>query len=339
MIDLRSDTVTRPSAAMREAAAEADVGDDVYGEDPSVNALEAAAADRLGAEAALFCPSGTMANQVAVRTHAEPGQELLCERLSHVYQYELGGAAALSGLQTRPVDSPPRGVVTPEQVRANLVVEDDHRAGTGLLALENTHNSRGGRAIEPDAIAAAADVAREADVPVHLDGARLANAAVALDVPVDRFTHAVDSVMLSLSKGLGAPVGSVLAGEEGFIDRARRVRKLYGGGMRQAGVVAAPGHLALENVDRLAEDHANAGRLADGLAAIDGLEVQPPETNIVLVDVDGLGLDVEAFLERIADAGVEATPLDETTARFVTHRDVDREAIDESVAAVERAVG
>lgn len=338
MIDLRSDTVTRPSDAMREAAAEAAVGDDVYGEDPSVNELEARAAELLGTEAALYCPSGTMANQIAVRTHTEPGQELLCERHSHVFTSELGGAASLAGLQTRPVDASPDGVVSAETVRSNLVEADNHRAGTGLLTLENTHNLLGGRAIEPAAIEAAANVAHEVGIPVHLDGARLCNAAVALGVDPSAITTAVDSVMLSLSKGLGAPVGSVLGGSESFIDRARRVRKLYGGGMRQAGIIAAPALVALDNVDRLAEDHANAQRLADGLDDISGLSVTPPETNILLVGVDGLDIGIEEFIERITDEGVQALPRGPDSVRFVTHLDVDDADIDDAVAAIERAV-
>jgi threonine aldolase len=339
MIDLRSDTVTRPSDAMREAAASAEVGDDVYGEDPTVNELEARAADRLGTEAALYCPSGTMANQVAVRAHTEPGQELVCERGSHLYTAELAGSAVLAGLQTRPVDAAPRGVITPEAVRENLATQTDHVAGTGLLALENTHNMRGGRAIELADLDAAAGVAHEAGVPVHLDGARLANAAVALGVEMADLTGPVDSVMLSLSKGLGAPVGSVLGGSRAFIDRAHRIRKQYGGGMRQAGVIAAPGVVALDNVDRLADDHDNAQRLADGLASLDGLDVEPPETNIVLVGTGRLDLPAEAFTERIEAEGVRANPVRPYTTRFVTHLDIDADDIDTAVAGVGRALG
>ncbi|MFB6360884.1 MAG: low specificity L-threonine aldolase [Halobacteriales archaeon] len=338
MIDLRSDTVTRPSPAMREAAAEAEVGDDVYGEDPTVNELQARAADLLGTEAALFFPSGTMANQAAIRSHTEPGQELLCERRSHIYAAELGGAARLAGLQTRPVDAGQRGVITPEQVADNVQTESDHVAGTGLLALEDTHNMRGGRAIEPAALEAAADVAHEHGVPVHLDGARLCNAAVALDREPAAFTGGVDSVMLSLSKGLGAPVGSVLGGSEAFIERAHRVRKQYGGGMRQAGVIAAPGLLALQNVDRLGEDHARADQLAAGLAGIDGLDVLSPETNILMVSSEPGSMRTETFLEAIAAEGVQASPIDEYTTRFVTHLDVTESDIDEAVAAVDRAL-
>ena len=338
MIDLRSDTVTRPSDAMREAAATAEVGDDVYGEDPTANELERRAAALLGTEAALFCPSGTMANQVAVRTHAEPGQELLCERSSHLFRYELGAPAQLSGLQTRPVDAAPRGVLAPDVVRANLVEESDHEAATGLLALENTHNGHGGRAIAPADVDAAARVAREAGVPVHLDGARLANAAVAHDVPLARFGEAVDSVMLSLSKGLGAPVGSVLGGDEAFVERARRVRKQFGGGMRQVGVLAAPALLALEQVDRLEADHERAARLARGLDGLDGVEVVDPETNIVLVRTAARDLPASTLLERAADEGVLGTPFGEHTARFVTHLDVDDGDVDEAVTALRRAL-
>ena len=338
MIDLRSDTVTRPSEAMREAAATAEVGDDVYGEDPTVEALEARAADLLGVEDALFCASGTMANQVAVRVHTEPGQELLCERASHLFRYELGAPAQLSGLQTRPVDAAPRGVLTPATVREHLVEASDHEAGTGLLALENTHNGHGGRAIAPEAIDAAAGAAREAGVPVHLDGARLCNAAVAHDVPPDRFTGGVDTVMLSLSKGLGAPVGSVLGGDAALVERAHRVRKLLGGAMRQVGIVAAPALLALENVDRLAEDHARAARLAEGLAGLDDVEVVEPETNIVLVRTGGRDLPTGTFLERAADEGVLGTPFGPYTARFVTHLDVDDGDVDAAVEGLRRAL-
>ena len=334
MIDLRSDTVTKPDQRMRDAALSAEVGDDVYGEDPTVNDLEARAADCLGMEAALFVPTGTMGNQIAAFVHTEPGQEVLADRQSHVVKYELGGLATHSGLQVRMVDADPRGVPTPEQVAAGHVVEDAHRPGTGLLCLENTHNVRGGLAIEPSAVAAAAEAARERGVPVHLDGARLFNAAVALDEPVTAFTEPVDSVMCCLSKGLGAPIGSLLAGSESFVEEARRARKSFGGGMRQVGIVAGPGLRALENVDDLATDHQRARRLADGLDDLPGLTVDEPETNIVLVDVADTGLDVEAALDRFEDRGVLATPFGPTTIRFCTHRDLDDAAID---AVLERA--
>ncbi|WP_436925359.1 threonine aldolase family protein [Halosimplex amylolyticum] len=335
MIDLRSDTVTRPDDAMRAAARDAEVGDDVYGEDPTVNELEARVADVLGTEDALLIPSGTMGNQVAVRTHTDRGEEAILERESHVYKWELGGVAQHSGVQARPVDGDERGVVTPEQVRDAYVAADGHRAGTGLLALENTHNSKGGTAIAPERIDAAAAAARERGVPVHLDGARLFNAAAALEVPAERFTREVDSVMVCLSKGLGAPVGSVLAGSEAFVERAHRVRKLMGGGMRQAGILAAPGLLALDNRDRLAEDHERARRLAAGLDDIKGVEAPEPETNIVVAGTDQPADDVVAACEG---EGVGCVAFGEHRVRFCTHWDVDDEDIDRALEGIERAI-
>ncbi|MFC4450653.1 threonine aldolase family protein [Halorussus aquaticus] len=338
MIDLRSDTVTTPDEAMRDAARDADVGDDVYGEDPTVNELEARAADLVGMEDALYVPTGTMGNQVAVRTHTERGQEVLTERESHVVKWELGGMAQLSTLQVRTLDGGERGVPTPEQVREEYVEEDLHRPGTGLLTLENTHNSKGGVAVAPERIDAAAEAARDLGVPVHLDGARVCNAAVAHEVPVERVTENVDSVMFCLSKGLGAPVGSMLAGSEAFVERARRNRKLFGGGMRQAGIVAAPGLLALENVERLSEDHDNARLLAERLAGVEGLSVQDPETNIVLVNTEATGLTADEFLDACEDAGVLGTQFDTHVARFCTHWDVDRDDIADAAERIGDAV-
>lgn len=329
-IDLRSDTVTRPSDAMRDAAAAADVGDDVYGEDPAVNELEAAAADRVGTEAAMFVPTGTMGNQVAARVHADRGEEIILDRMAHIYDWELGGLAQLSGLQTRSVDAVD-AVPTPEQIHDAYVEESLHRAGTGLVALENTHNARGGVAVPPAAISAAADAAHSHDVPVHLDGARLFNACVALDVDPARMVRDVDSVLFCLSKGLGAPVGSILAGDAAFVEEARRVRKLFGGGMRQAGLIAAPGLLALENVDRLAVDHENAARFAAGLDGIEGLRVSDPDTNIVQVYTDELGVDAETFEAVCAEHGVLGGEHGEYLTRFCTNLDVTREDVDVAV--------
>lgn len=320
-IDLRSDTVTRPSDAMREAARDAPVGDDVYREDPTVNDLEQRVADLLGFEAALYVPSGTMGNQIAACVHTDRGEEAIVERESHVYKWELGGFAQHAQLQVRPVDGDERGVVSPAQVHEAYVEADGHRPGTGLLTLENTHNSKGGTAIAVTDVDAVADAAHDLGVPVHLDGARLANAAVALDVPLHRITHGVDSTMMCLSKGLGAPVGSMLAGSEAFVEDARRVRKLFGGGMRQAGMIAAPGLLALENVERLADDHENAAVLAAGLEDVPGVRPYDPETNIVLAATDA---PAESFLEECADAGVLGVPFDDHLVRFVTHWDVSR---------------
>ncbi len=338
MIDLRSDTVTTPDEEMREASRDADVGDDVYGEDPTVNRLEAEAADLVGMEDALYVPTGTMGNQVAVRTHTERGQEVLTERESHVVKWELGGMAQLSTLQVRTLDGGERGVPTPEQVREEYVEEDLHRPGTGLLTLENTHNSKGGVAVAPEKIDAAAEAAHDRGVPVHLDGARVMNAAVAHDVAPERMTEAVDSVMFCLSKGLGAPVGSILAGSDEFVARARRNRKLFGGGMRQVGIVAGPGRLALENVERLAEDHENARLLAERVASIEGLTVQDPETNILLVDTEGTGHEADEFLDACEQRGVQGTQFDTHVARFCTHWDVSREDVAEAAERVGEAV-
>jgi threonine aldolase len=335
VIDLRSDTVTRPSEAMRRAAGDATVGDDVYGEDPTVNELEARAAEAVGTEAALFVPTGTMGNQAAVRVHTDRGQEILLERSCHIYKWELGGVAQHSSVQARPVDGDERGALRPADVRDGFVEESLHEAGTGLVTLENTHNSRGGRPVPPEAIDAAAAAAHDRGVPVHLDGARLFNAAVALDVPVTRITRSVDTVMFCLSKGLGAPVGSVLAGSEAFVERARRIRKLLGGGMRQAGIVAAPGLLALESHDHLADDHEHARRLAEGLADVEGLSVQEPETNIVLVETDR---PAEAFLDACESEGVLGVPFDDHCVRFCTHWDVDSADVERAIEGVRDAV-
>jgi len=334
MIDLRSDTVTTPSSAMRTAMAEAEVGDDVYEEDPTLAELESRAADRLGMDDALFVPSGTMGNQIAARVHADRGEEALVDVQSHVYKWELAGFAQHAELQVRTFDAD-RGVPDPETVEDALLEEDLHRPGTGLLCLENTHNSRGGLANPVDALAAAAEPARDAGVPVHLDGARLFNAAVALDEPASAFAEPVDSVMFCLSKGLGAPVGSMLVGSEPFVEEARRVRKLFGGGMRQAGVLGAAGLEALENVERLATDHERARTLASGLDALDGLSVPEPETNIVVADVTGTGTTADAFAAACEDAGVRCSGFGEGLVRLCTHLDVD----DADVAAAVDRIG
>jgi threonine aldolase len=331
MIDLRSDTVTRPSDEMREAAAGADVGDDVYGEDPTVNELEARAAEALGMEDALLVPSGTMGNQVAARTHTDRGQEVLLEREAHIYKWELGGLAQHSGLQARPLDGDDRGVLFPKQIESGYVAADDHRPGTGLVCLEDTHNSKGGTAIAPERIDAVAAAAHDLGVPVHLDGARLFNAAAALDVPAARLTESVDSVMCCLSKGLGAPVGSVLAGDSDFVERAHRVRKLMGGGMRQAGMLAAPGLLALENRTRLDEDHRRASELAAGLDSIRGLSATDPETNIVVVETDETA---DSVVSALSDRRVGAVEFGERAIRLCTHWDI---GDDDVGTAIDRA--
>jgi threonine aldolase len=333
MIDLRSDTVTRPSDAMREAARDAEVGDAVHDDDPTVAELERRAADLVGMESALFVPSGTMGNQTAARVHAERGSEVLLDEMCHLYGSEVGGLAQLAQVQTRTLDFGDRAAPTPEQVHGAVTEPDLHAPGTGLLAMENTHNHRGGVAVAPDRIDAAAGAAREHGVPVHLDGARLFNACVAHDVTPDRMVEGVDSVLFALSKGLGAPIGSILAGPTEFIAEARRTRKLFGGGMRQVGIVAAPALLALENVDRLAEDHERARRLAAGVDDVEGLAAPGPETNIVMVDTAGLGVSAAELVAACEERGVGGAEFGEHRVRFCTHLDVDDGDVD---AAVER---
>ncbi|WP_410765902.1 threonine aldolase family protein [Haloferax sp. DFSO60] len=338
MIDLRSDTVTLPSDEMRQAARDADVGDDVYGGDPTVNELEARAAELFGKEAGLFVPSGTMGNQIAARVHTAPGQEALVDAKAHVYKWEVGGFAQLSSLQVRAYDAGERGAPTPEQVREGAREESLHIAGTGLLCLENTHNARGGIAIPKTDIDAAAQAAHDLGIPVHLDGARVLNACVALDEdPVAMAEHA-DSVMFCLSKGLGAPVGSMLVGTEEFIEDATRVRKQFGGGMRQAGIIAAPGLVALENIDRLADDHANAKILAEGLDAVEGLSVPTPDTNIVVVDSEAAGMTSDEFVELCESVDVLGGGFGEYHTRLTTNLNVSREDVEEAVERIADAV-
>ncbi len=328
IVDLRSDTLTLPTPEMREAMARAEVGDDVWEEDPTVKRLEAMAAERTGKNAGLFVASGTMGNLLSVLSHTRPGQEVILDLDAHIFNYEAGGSALIGGLQMRPVKTP-RGFLTPEQVREAIRPANLHIPPTGLVAIENTHNRHGGTCCTPEEIAAVARVAREAGVPVHLDGARLFNAAVALRRPAVEFTQEVDSVTFCVSKGLGAPVGSVICGGSEFIARARRWRKIVGGGMRQVGVIAAAGIVALERmVDRLAEDHANARTLAEGIARLPGLRVDlaSVETNIVIFHVDRAG-GVDEIVQGCAARKVKVHAMGPTSIRCVTHKDVDAEDI------------
>lgn len=339
-IDLRSDTVTRPTPEMRRAMAEAEVGDDVYGEDPTVNRLEALAATMVGMEAALFVPSGTMGNQAAVLTHTRRGDEVICHEESHVFLYEVGGMALISGAQVRTLPGR-RGFMSPADIAAAIRPENVHFPRTGLLCLENTHNRAGGTVATPDEVGAMAVAARDRGVPVHLDGARIFNAAVALGVPVSEFARHVDSLMFCLSKGLSAPVGSLLCGSRDFIERARRARKVLGGGMRQAGVLAAAGLVALESmVDRLAEDHENARVLAEGLAGLSGLDVDlaTVQTNIVSLGVKETGLGAPAFAAACRDRGLLMNAMSPTRVRLVTHKDVDRAAVLRAIEIVAEVI-
>jgi threonine aldolase len=340
VVDLRSDTLTLPTAEMREAMARAEVGDDVWEEDPTVKRLEALAAERLGQAAGLFVTSGTQGNLVSVLAQTRPGDEVVLDLDAHIFNYEVGGAAVIGGVQMRPVRTA-RGFLTPEQVREALRPANIHIPRTGLVCVENTHNRHGGTCCTPEEIGAVAAAARAAGVPVHLDGARLFNAAVALGRDARDFTGHVDSVTFCLSKGLGAPVGSVVCGSADFIARARRVRKMLGGGMRQAGVLAAAGLVALERmVGRLAEDHAHARRLAEGLGRLPGLrlDLDTVQTNIVIVRVAGpAGGDAArataALVAGCAARKIKVHAMGPTAIRCVTHKDVDGEDIDRALAA------
>lgn len=335
MIDLRSDTVTKPTDKMRDAAATAEVGDDIYGGDPTVSELERSVADTLGMDDALYVPSGTMGNQIASRVHTVRGDEVIVDVESHMYKWEVGGLAQLSQLHVRTVDCGPRGAPSPAKVRATHRDANLQCPGTGLLALENTHNSRGGLAIAPSTIASAAEAASELGIPVHLDGARLFNAAVAQGVEVDEFADHVDSVLVSLSKGLGAPVGSAVAGSTEFVREAERVRQLLGGGMRQAGVIAGPALVALRNRAHLSTDHQNAADLAAGLDKLRGLSTNDPETNIVLLNTTETSLTAATFAERLSQHDVGVTVFGDETVRLVTHKNVSRDDIDATVRAAE----
>ena len=332
-IDLRSDTVTRPTPGMREAMAKAEVGDDVYGEDPSVNRLQERVAALLGKEAALFFPSGTMANQAALRVHTRPGDVVIAPRGAHILRAEGGAASALSGLQIETIGS--HGSFGPEEVRAAIHPADLHFAPTTLLAIENTHNLAGGRVFRPQALEAVTRAAREAGLALHCDGARLWNAAVALGVSPAALAAPFDTVSVCLSKGLAAPVGSLVAGSSVLVGRLRRIRKMMGGGMRQAGVIAAAGLFALDHqLARLAEDHANAERLARGLAAL-GCDIDgKPETNIVVFEV----AEAAAFLAGARERGVLFSGAGPRRLRAVTHLDVTAADVEETVARIEPLV-
>lgn len=336
-IDLRSDTVTRPTPEMREAMARAEVGDDVFIEDPTVNRLQEMAAAMLGKEAALFVPSGTMGNEICIRLHTQPGQEVICEERSHVLNAEMAGMAALSGVMARPVRGE-NGLLDWLTIKAALRLSPAYYlARTGLISLENSHNFAGGSVLSVERMEEICDRAHELGLPVHLDGARIFNAAAALGRDAAELARPVDSVMFCLSKGLCAPVGSMIAGTREFIERARAVRKLFGGGMRQVGVLAAAGVVALEKMTgRLAEDHANAQLLARGIAGIPGLKIDPEQahTNIVIFDVSDSGLSIDEWMAQLKARNVLAISISNTELRMVTHHDVSREDCETAVAAV-----
>ncbi len=338
MIDLRSDTVTRPDDEMRRAMAAAEVGDDVFGEDPTVQLLEEEAAVAAGQEAALFVPSGTMGNQIALHLHGRPGSEVICDSMCHILNYEIGGMAAVSGLLPRALVSP-HGLLDPAAVEAVIAPDVSYRARTALIEVENSHNMAGGTVYDRPHLEALLEVGRRHGLPVHLDGARIFNAALALGTTVPALTAGFDSVMFCLSKGLGAPVGSLICGRRDFVTEARRVRKMLGGGMRQVGILAAAGLVALrKGPARLPEDHENAGRLARALIEIPGirLDLATVRTNIVIFR---LGPELcegssATFLDRLVGGGVLGSVVSRDQVRLVTHRDVSRGQIDQAIEAI-----
>ncbi len=338
VIDLRSDTVTRPTPAMLEAMVRAELGDDVLGDDPTVQRLEALAAQQMGKEAALFTASGTMSNLLALLSHCERGDEVIVGHESHILHYEVGGAFALGGLGLRPVPNDAKGRLDLDQLRLAIRGHDVHLPRTGLVCLENTHNRCGGTVLTAEDTAAVAAVARGHGLPLHLDGARIFNAAVALGVPVARLALHADSISFSLCKGLACPIGSLLCGSGRFIQRARKFRKMLGGGMRQVGVVAAPGIVALETmIDRLAEDHANAQLLAQGLSQIAGLRLDPPQVETNLVFLFPEGLDLQDLQRRLEKEGVLAL-VEDGRLRMVTHYGIQRGDIEEALERIRRVM-
>ncbi|WP_375743357.1 low-specificity L-threonine aldolase [Corallococcus interemptor] len=335
-IDFRSDTVTKPTPAMRRLMADAEVGDDVYGEDPTVRRLEERVAERLGLEAAVFVPSGTQANQIAIGAYCRPGDEVLTEEGSHILQYEGGAVPALWGAQPGPLPGE-RGLLKPETVAAAVREDNIHNPRTRLLSLENTHNRGGGTVWPVERFKAVVDAGRKAGLAVHLDGARLFNAEVAAGRPASAWASLTDSTSVCFSKGLGAPVGSALAGRKDVIREARRLRKRLGGGMRQAGILAAAALYALEHhVERLAEDHANARRLAEGLAQVPGVKVDLSrvETNMVFADLVRPAAEASALLLK---QGVLANPTGPHSIRLVCHLDVSAADIDDALARIRQA--
>ncbi|MDE0458814.1 MAG: aminotransferase class V-fold PLP-dependent enzyme [Chromatiales bacterium] len=340
-IDLYSDTQTRPSRAMREAMANAEVGDEQRNEDPTVRELCSMVAELLGKDAALFLPSGTMCNEIAYRTHTQPGDEIILHETSHALHFEVGAPAALSGVMLRTLPGE-RGMFTADEVRGAIRGNFTHFQRSRLVSVENTTNLGGGAVWSVDDLDEIADVARENGLSTHMDGARLMNAVVASGVPASTFARGWDSAWIDMSKGLGAPVGGVLAGSHEFIAQALRHKHQFGGAMRQAGIIAAAGVYALKhNVERLAEDHDNARRFARLIAQIDGIGVDPDaiETNMIYFDVAGTGLTAPQVSKRLLEHGVRIGPFDERLMRAVTHLDVDTDGVEEAAQALRMVVG
>lgn len=334
IVDMRSDTITQPTPTMRRAMSEAEVGDDVFGEDPTVNRLEEMVARRLGKEAALFVPSGTMANLVSQLTHCGRGNEMILGDQSHMFVYEQGGSAALGGIHPLCLENKPDGTMALADIEAAVRPDDVHFPRTKLIVLENTHNRCSGSPLDVGYMHSVAELARRYGLKLHVDGARLFNAAIALGLDAGDLVAEADSVSICLSKGLAAPVGSVVAGNTDFISEARRNRKVVGGGMRQAGILAAAGIVALtEMVDRLADDHENARKLAEGLASMEGLSIDPDVviTNIVFVDVTQKGMTAQMLAERLDSQGIRLLPTGPNRLRAVTNYHVTSSDIDDAL--------
>lgn len=337
VVDLRSDTLTKPSPGMRKAMAEAEVGDDVFGEDPTVNLLQQRVAELLGKEAGLFVASGTMGNQIAINCHTRPGDEVICESNCHTFNYECGGAAFLAGVQLHPILGD-YGVITADQIQNAIRPSDHHFAQTRLIVLENTHNRAGGAIFPLEEIQKISEVVKEHNLKMHLDGARLWNASVASGISLREYAQYFDSVSVCFSKGLGAPVGSVLVGSDEFINQAHRYRKIYGGGMRQVGILAAAGLYALDhNINRLAEDHRHARRIGEILQEFESVKVnlKAMQTNIIIADLS----DAIEVAKNLSDRGVLAIPFLKTRIRFVTHLDVNDDDIEYAVAVINSVLG
>ncbi len=340
IIDLRSDTVTRPSAEMRAAMADAEVGDDVYREDPTVNHLEQRAAELFGKEAALFVPTGTMGNTIAIKCHTRHGEEVVCDARSHILDWELSMLAWFAGCLVRPVETED-GILSWEHIKPALRSFGPHNAPTALISLENTHNMAGGTIYPISVIDDICEHAHAGGLKVHMDGARVFNAATAIDTPVSRIARNVDSVMFCLSKGLGAPVGSLLVGAHAAMEQGRLYRKRLGGGMRQAGVLAAAGLIALEeSPGRLKRDHENARFLAEKLALLPGMEIDPPKvrTNIVIFDISALGIATSELSRELKSRGVLANGVDDKRMRIVTHLDISRQDCERAAAVLAEVI-
>ncbi|MTI66478.1 MAG: low-specificity L-threonine aldolase [Firmicutes bacterium] len=327
-IDFRSDTLTKPTDEMRRAMSEASVGDDVYKEDPTINKLENLASKIVGKEEALFVPSGTMGNQLALLTHTNRGEEIILEEWSHIYRFEVGGLSFLSGLQAKPIKGE-NGIMELKDIKREIIKDNDiHHAQTSLICMENTHNMAGGVVTPLKRMEEIYNLAKDNEIKVHLDGARMFNASIYLDTDIKEITNKTDSVMFCLSKGLSAPVGSILAGDKDFIKKARRYRKMLGGGMRQAGILAAAGIISLNNmVDRLKLDNENIKLLADKLSNIKSIDVKTPQTNILMIDVSKSKFSSEEVIDKLKDKGILTSKITNNIIRFVTHRHISKEDI------------